>query len=87
MPQLRTDGYRLWLRRRRRLGSDVFPTRLLGRRALVLGGSADAVRLFYDETRFKRAGAVVAGAARRRCGVAHRAVQHRRDFVTSEGAG
>jgi fatty-acid peroxygenase len=57
IPLLR-EGYEYAARRRRRLGTDAFCTRLGGRAALVLGGSPESVRLFYDETRVKREAAV-----------------------------
>jgi fatty-acid peroxygenase len=56
--KLLLEGYAYAARRRRELDTDAFQTRLGGRRALVLGGSADAVQLFYDETRLERQGAV-----------------------------
>jgi fatty-acid peroxygenase len=55
-PALLLDGYEFIAKRRRRLRSDIFRTRLLFQETLCLGG-ADAARLFYDETRFQRAGA------------------------------
>lgn len=57
IPLLR-EGYPYAARRRRELGTDAFRTRLGGRATVVLGGSADAVRLFYDESRLERNGAV-----------------------------
>jgi fatty-acid peroxygenase len=52
------EGYRYAPSRRQRSGSDAYRTRLGGRRCLVLGGSVEAVRLFYDESRMQRRGAV-----------------------------
>jgi fatty-acid peroxygenase len=48
------DGYDFIGKRRQRLRSDVFETRLLLQPTLCLTG-ADAARLFYDEERFQRA--------------------------------
>ncbi|WP_018655984.1 cytochrome P450 [Actinomadura flavalba] len=45
--------------RARKAGADVFETRLLGQAATCVTG-ADAVRLFYDESRFVRHGAMPA---------------------------
>jgi len=53
------DGYDFVGKRRRRLRSDVFQTRLLLQPALCLTG-VEAARLFYDEDRFQRANAVPA---------------------------
>src|SRR4051794_2942137 len=50
------EGYPFALRRRRRSGN-AFVTRLMGRRAIGIGGP-DATRLFYDEARFERRGAL-----------------------------
>jgi fatty-acid peroxygenase len=50
-------GYPFAMRLRAHYGSDAVRTRLLGQRAVVLGGK-DAVRLFYDNDRFQRAGAI-----------------------------
>lgn len=47
----------LWAPRLRR-GSTAVRTRLLGRRATVIGGSPEAVALFYDSSRMRRARAV-----------------------------
>lgn len=51
------DPYRFIGTRARQLGSDVFSTRLMGRRTICLTGS-EAARLFYDTTRLQRAGAM-----------------------------
>lgn len=71
-----------------RLGSDVFATRLLGSRTICLRGH-EAARVFYDEERFERAGALP-GFVRRTLtgergvqtldGVEHR---HRRRMLTA----
>jgi fatty-acid peroxygenase len=50
-------SYTSILERRARNGTDVFEVRLLGRRVICMGG-AQAARLFYDETRFARHGAL-----------------------------
>lgn len=50
------DGYGFIGRRCAELGSDVFATRLLGEPTVCLRGRAGA-ELFYDTTRFERAGA------------------------------
>lgn len=56
--RLLRDGYRaLELERRDRGHAATYATRLLGRRAVVLGG-ADGARLFYDEALVQRSGAV-----------------------------
>ncbi|WP_173923517.1 cytochrome P450 [Agromyces sp. Marseille-P2726] len=47
------DGYTFGRRRFRRLGTDVFTTRLAGRRATVMYG-AEAARIFYEGDRFSR---------------------------------
>lgn len=51
------EGYTFIGSRCRRLGSDVFTTRLLGRRAICAQG-ADAARMFYEPGRFTRNGAL-----------------------------
>lgn len=50
------EGYRFILNRRRSFNSDVFETRLLGKKAICLGGK-DAAEIFYDPDKFKREGA------------------------------
>lgn len=50
------EGYMYASNRHRIYQSDVFETRLLGQKALVMGGE-EATRLFYDENKFKRKGA------------------------------
>ncbi len=57
------DGYDYIGRRCDRTGSDVFETRLLGKPVTCLRG-ADAGSVFYDETRFARAGAAARRARR-----------------------
>ncbi len=51
------DPYRFISRRARRYGTDVFATRLLGRRTVCMLGR-DAAQLFYDTTRMQREGAM-----------------------------
>lgn len=56
--RLRRQGYRAVEEdRRARAGGDSYVSRLLGRRAVVLGGEGGA-RLFYDEAVVERSGAV-----------------------------
>jgi fatty-acid peroxygenase len=50
------DGYEFISNRCRRLGTDIFATRLLGRRTICLMGE-EAAKLFYDQNKFHRAGA------------------------------
>lgn len=52
-PAFLRDGYTFIAKRRQRLRTDAFRTRLLFRETICLGG-AEASRLFYDETRFQR---------------------------------
>lgn len=49
------EGYTFLGRRRRRLGSETFETRLMLRRFICITGP-DAARLFYDPEKFVRAG-------------------------------
>lgn len=51
------EGYEYILNRRKNLQTDIFETRILGRKAICLGGK-EAARLFYDETKFQRQDAV-----------------------------
>ena len=51
------EGHDFIWSRCRRFHSDLFETRLLGRRAVCIHG-ADAARLFYDEDKFERHGAL-----------------------------
>ncbi|WP_121256478.1 cytochrome P450 [Nocardioides ferulae] len=56
--RLKTQGFRaVETDRQARRGGDSYESRLLGRRAVVLGGEAGA-RLFYDERLVSRAGAI-----------------------------
>lgn len=50
------EGYDFIINRREEFQSNVFKTRVLGRSAYCLSGS-EAAKLFYDESKFKRAGA------------------------------
>ncbi|WDZ87789.1 cytochrome P450 [Micromonospora cathayae] len=54
---LALEGYAWLPNRRRRVGADVVPTRLLGRPAVALRGPA-AARFFYDERNVRRHGAL-----------------------------
>lgn len=47
------EGYLYILNRRRSFHSDVFETRLLGKKAICMGGQ-EAVELFYDSEKFER---------------------------------
>jgi fatty-acid peroxygenase len=51
------QGYRFLPEHRRRYGADLFEIRVLGQRTICLVG-AEAARLLYDSTRFRRAGAL-----------------------------
>jgi fatty-acid peroxygenase len=51
------DPYRFISRRARRFATDVFATRLLGRRTICMLGR-EAARLFHDPTRMQREGAL-----------------------------
>ncbi|VEF47423.1 fatty acid alpha hydroxylase, cytochrome P450 [Bacillus freudenreichii] len=50
------EGYMFIPNRRQSLQSDVFETRLLGQKAICMGGK-EAAEIFYDHDKFKRAGA------------------------------
>ncbi|MDQ0231829.1 cytochrome P450 [Metabacillus malikii] len=50
------EGYRYILNRRRNYNSNVFETRILGKKAICMGGK-EAVELFYHLEKFKREGA------------------------------
>jgi fatty-acid peroxygenase len=52
------DPYRFISKRCRKFGSDLFETRLMLQRATCMTGP-EAARLFYDESRFIRRGAMV----------------------------
>ncbi len=54
---LLADGYTFMAKRRRRLGSDTFATRLMLRNALCILGE-DAAEFFYGGDRFTRTGAM-----------------------------
>lgn len=56
-----SEGYTFIPRRARRLGSEVFQTRLMGRQVFCATG-ADAARMFYEPGRFTRKGALPATA-------------------------
>lgn len=47
------EGYPYILNRRKSFDSDVFETRLLGKKAICMGGE-EAAELFYDNDKFKR---------------------------------
>lgn len=47
------EGYRYILNKRRSFNSDIFETRLLGKKAICMGGK-EAAELFYDPKKFKR---------------------------------
>jgi fatty-acid peroxygenase len=51
------DGYEAIWKRCRRLGTDHFTTRVLGRPAICLHGG-EAAKLFYDEERVRRRRAI-----------------------------
>jgi len=54
---LMTEGYLFIPNRMRKMKTDVFQTRLLGQTAVCMAGE-DAARIFYDESKFRRRGAV-----------------------------
>ncbi|MCM3708958.1 cytochrome P450 [Sporosarcina luteola] len=54
---LLTEGYHFMRNRFDELGTDIFQTRLMGKKMTCMKGS-EAVRLFYDTSRFQRSGAV-----------------------------
>ncbi|WP_313432895.1 cytochrome P450 [Siminovitchia terrae] len=53
---LMREGYMYIPNRRRSFQSDIFETRLLGQKAICMGGK-EAAELFYDNNKFKRSGA------------------------------
>ncbi|HWO96425.1 MAG TPA: cytochrome P450 [Bacillus sp. (in: firmicutes)] len=53
---LMEEGYKYILNRRHSFNSDVFETRLLGKKAICMGGK-EAAEVFYDTEKFKRKGA------------------------------
>jgi fatty-acid peroxygenase len=52
---LLSDGYEFIGKRCRKYNSDIFQTRLLGKRMVCISGE-EAARIFYDSTRFQREG-------------------------------
>ena len=50
------EGYMYILNRRKSFNSDIFATRLLGKKAICMGGK-EAAKIFYDAEKFKRKGA------------------------------
>ena len=50
------EGYLYILNRRRSFNSDIFETRLLGKKIICMGGR-EAAEVFYDQDKFKRKGA------------------------------
>lgn len=50
------EGYHFILNRRQSLQSNVFETRILGKKAICMVGK-EAAQIFYDTTKFKRSGA------------------------------
>ena len=51
------DGYDFIFKRRREMDTDIFQTRLLGQKAICIGGK-EAAELFYDTSKFQRSGAI-----------------------------
>jgi fatty-acid peroxygenase len=47
------EGYLYILNRRRSFNSDIFETRLLGRKVICMGGK-EAAKVFYDTEKFRR---------------------------------
>jgi fatty-acid peroxygenase len=84
----RNDPYRFIARTCQRLDSDVFRTRLLLRPTICMTGAENA-RLFYDPSRFKRAGAAPEPLTKTLLGVGSvmsldgRAHQHRKEMLMS----
>lgn len=54
---LLTEGYHFLRKRFDEFGTDIFQTRMLGKKMICMKGP-DAVKLFYDTSRFQRTGAV-----------------------------
>lgn len=54
---LLTEGYLFIPNRSRKMGTDIFQTRLLGQKTICMAGE-EAAALFYDESKFRRKGAV-----------------------------
>lgn len=50
------EGYMYILNRRKSFNSDIFTTRLFGKKAICMGGK-EAAKIFYDAKKFKRKGA------------------------------
>ena len=50
---LMREGYMYILNRRHSFNSDIFETRLLGKKAICMGGK-EAAEVFYDTEKFKR---------------------------------
>ncbi|WP_054636512.1 cytochrome P450 [Thalassobacillus sp. C254] len=51
------EGFHFIPRRREKLGSDIFETRLIGQKTVCMAGE-EAARVFYDNDKFKRKGAL-----------------------------
>jgi fatty-acid peroxygenase len=51
------EGFHFLPNRREELGSDIFETRLMGRKAVCMSGE-EAAEVFYDNDKFKRKGAL-----------------------------
>ncbi|MEK4496651.1 cytochrome P450 [Ureibacillus sp. FSL W8-0352] len=51
------EGYEYILNRRKSLQTNIFETRILGKKAICMGGK-EAAQLFYDQTKFQRQDAV-----------------------------
>lgn len=47
------EGYEYIFNRRKKLQSDLFETRILGKKVVCIGGK-EATKIFYDETKFER---------------------------------
>lgn len=67
--RLFAEGYRFILNRCRQHGSDIFATRLLLRKTICMLGE-DAARIFYDEEKFVRHGAMPGRVQKTLLGVA-----------------
>ncbi|WP_026690199.1 cytochrome P450 [Alteribacter aurantiacus] len=57
--KLLKEGFYFLPKRRQELGSDMFETRLLGKKVVCMGGE-EAAKVFYDNNLFKREGAAPA---------------------------
>lgn len=55
-PMLLWEGYKFISNRGRKLRTDIFETRIMGKKVICIRGS-EAAEVFYDERRFKRKGA------------------------------